>query len=167
MDRKNEAKEKERLGKVAMEANDSLEGILQFSEAIALNPSKASLWNRRCACLMALKRSNLALNDALKAIELDATLKSAHFRLIECYLNLGEIEKAENAIKKLLEIDPDALLSDLVKKMKKLKKYNADIEKAVVNNNFDKCFGLLDEAMKLSPDSNDLQFKKLQILVIS
>ena len=156
----------EQNGDVAMESRHYQKAIINFSEAIAVFPYKASIWNKRCSCLLVLKEYDLALDDALKAIELDDKLKSARHHLIECFLNLGNVENVEIAIKKLEELDSTIPLTDQTSKARKLRQLQFKIEKSINDDDYEQCLSHLDEALKLSPASTDYQFLKLRILVI-
>ncbi|CCX06647.1 Similar to Stress-induced-phosphoprotein 1; acc. no. Q3ZBZ8 [Pyronema omphalodes CBS 100304] len=60
-------------GNVAFRAKNYTEAFDYYTEAIALNPSSATLYSNRSAALLALKRLPLALNDAKICVKMDKT----------------------------------------------------------------------------------------------
>lgn len=75
-----------------------------YSEAIDLDPSNAvSLYYNRSKCSMMMGDYE-ALNDSQMLIALDHQSEDGYNCLIKCCLALGDIDGADKAISKLIEI---------------------------------------------------------------
>lgn len=159
------AHKKETHGFTAMIKKDFSEAVLHFSEAIGINPKKALIWLQRCKCLMSLGQFELAAKDAMMAISLSKNFFNPYYRLIDCYLNLDEIDKAEDVIVEILNVAPsiNATITNRYESFERFKtlKNIIDLTKYCEP---DKCLVALQETLRLAPASIDHQFLRLQIL---
>lgn len=81
------------------------EAILTYTEAIEMDPLNHVLYSNRAAAYAKLDMKENGIEDCQKAIELNKDYVKAYIRLGDFYCN-DDKEKAEEAYKKGLEVDP-------------------------------------------------------------
>ncbi|XP_037943831.1 dnaJ homolog subfamily C member 7-like [Teleopsis dalmanni] len=74
--------------------------ITEFS---GLCQNLGSVYSNRSGCLLKLENCKSALGDALIALELDSNDAEAHINLVRCYITLGDISAAEEALETIYE----------------------------------------------------------------
>ncbi len=80
------------------------EAIERYSHAISLNPNNAIYYSNRAAAQINLKNWSEAVNDSIKAIEIDESYAKAHYRLGQAYFNQGKTEESIAAYQKALSV---------------------------------------------------------------
>lgn len=135
------------------------EAVLLFSEAIACDPGRAINFIKRCTCSIELGQYKQAVADALNAIKLDKHMRLGYYRLIDCYLAMGDLDSTENALETFLRIVPKARMQQAAKLMK-LRDLKTDIDAAFSENQLFSCIELIDEALVIAPACPDLRFLK-------
>lgn len=75
-----------------------------YSEAIELYPNGISYYRNRSKCAMMMGNYEGALNDSQMVIALDHKSEDGYNCIIKCCLALGDIDGADKAISKLIEI---------------------------------------------------------------
>jgi superkiller protein 3 len=82
------------------------EAVKALDACLELNPVDARLWGQKAEVLLRARQTEAALPVALKAVELDPALASAHITLGNIYDELGRKDEAEAAQRKALEVAP-------------------------------------------------------------
>lgn len=96
---------------IGLQANDSArdekysEAIELFTQAIALNSTDHRLFNNRSYCYDCTGLFEAALGDAIKAIHLEKQWPKGYYRKGRALAGLGRYSEAEEAFKKVLELD--------------------------------------------------------------
>lgn len=115
-------------GNKAIQVNNFSGAISFYTKAIEIQP-KANYYSNRAFCKMQLKKVDQALEDCLKAIDLDKSFFRGYTRASQCYLYFGKIQNAldvlrkgipfvENGEKLREEMDSVNLLQIQIEKMK-------------------------------------------------
>ncbi|CAN6443960.1 unnamed protein product [Victoria cruziana] len=81
-----------------------------FSQAIAMEPTKAGLFSNRAQANIKLKRYTDAVADANKAIELDPSLAKAYLRKGIACIQLEDFETAKEALTKGASLDQENMM---------------------------------------------------------
>lgn len=84
-----------RRGTALFQSKAYEEAFQQFTAALRFTPSDSILLSNRAACLLAMKKPNRALKDALYVTQLDPERSHGFMRSGQCYLLLGELTKWE------------------------------------------------------------------------
>lgn len=93
------------LGNERYKVNKLAEAIRHYSEAISICPSNAILYNNRAMCYMKLKQFRKALDDCVRATELEPHLVKAHIRKATCYEKLCDFGRALESYESAKEAD--------------------------------------------------------------
>jgi tetratricopeptide (TPR) repeat protein len=161
------ATEKGKLAAKELKMGKFMTAMMLYTEAIALNPEKV-FYVGRSACFVPLEEFTLALNDALEAISIDNTYRSAYYRAMDIYLAIGDLAELEEIIKKFRIIAPgiDSIDNNQVAKLEMLKKLRDDITDLIEIKNYAKCLITINEALTISPACDELYLIKLRCLII-
>ena len=81
--------------------------IVEYDQAIALNPNHAYAYNERGATYYQVHDLYQAISDFSKAIELDSTYTYAYNNRGISYANLGDYDNAIADFSKAIELDPN------------------------------------------------------------
>eukprot|EP00116_Pleurobrachia_bachei_P000591 sb/3460853/ len=81
--------------------------IEEYTKAIGLNKIDHRCYGNRSYCYHSLKRFQEAMEDAISAIKLVPNEPKGYFRKAKALCGLKRFSEAENALKKILELDPD------------------------------------------------------------
>lgn len=111
------AEEKKNLGNDQYKAQNYQMALKFYSDAIALCPETATYYSNRCACYMMLANYTSALIDARTAVRLDPAFEKAYVRIAKCCLAKGDIVGAEQAIKKIEEMDAQSTAANSEKSL--------------------------------------------------
>lgn len=162
-----QADNKIKLGSADMQKGDFVAALIKYSEAIGQHPKKPFFLLKRCDCLMAMAKYGLAINDALTAIETDPKFRNAYYRLMDCYLLLGEIQNAEDIVKRFRKIAPqiDSIEKNQVASIEKLKLLQENIIDFTAANNQEQCLKNVDKALKIASACSGLLLLKMRCLV--
>lgn len=166
------------LGKAHGISNDYKAAIIDFSNAILLDPKFVGAYNDRGYSYEKIGDQNLAVSDYLKALDIDPNMSSAHMNLGWIYHNRGEYDKALLEYSRSIELDPTYDQSYLLRGniFFEQKNYQAavdDYTKAIALNpnfgltyknrggaylqvhEFQKAIDDFEMALKLNPDLHD------------
>ncbi|KAK0555476.1 Palmitoyl-protein thioesterase 1 [Tilletia horrida] len=102
-----------------------------YAEAIVLDDSVPAFWSNRAACELKLEQHGLAIEDASRAIQLDAKFSKAYFRRASGYLAILKPKDALPDLKRVVQLEPRnasvrAQLDSTVKLIRRL-----EFEKAI------------------------------------
>ncbi len=95
------------------------EAAQYYSKSIELEPNNAVYWSNRAAAYLNDQKFKLALNDCIKACQLDSGLVKAFFRAAKCQVHLGNLEDALEQVK-LIEKIPSKIPNHKESVMKEL-----------------------------------------------
>jgi DnaJ family protein C protein 7 len=99
-------------GNQAFSSGQSEEAIVQYSEALTIDPTNKSVncvfHCNRAAAYMKLKQYQEALKDCDAAIELNQSYVKAYTRRGQCRQNLGDYEGSVRDYQRASEIDPNS-----------------------------------------------------------
>jgi tetratricopeptide (TPR) repeat protein len=87
--------------------NDTESAILDYSEAIRINPRNAQAWTNRGARLQRKKEYQRAIEDHTQAIRLDQNHKDAWFNRGNVYHEMGETQRAIADYRQALRVNPN------------------------------------------------------------
>ncbi len=104
------------------------EAILEFRNAIQLDPENANAYLGRGQCLVEIDQKQDALNSFEKACQLDPMLQEGHLQISKLALNRGEIDRAFDHAETALKLVPDSPEGYLL--MGKCFAFNGDIAQA-------------------------------------
>lgn len=101
------------------------EAKTKYGESLALNPNDAKVWSNRAACELKLEQHGLAIEDATKAIALDASFTKAYYRRASAYLSIVQPRKALPDLQHIIKLEPSnkqvlAQAQDVQKLIRKL-----------------------------------------------
>ncbi|KAK9863045.1 hypothetical protein WJX84_000363 [Apatococcus fuscideae] len=86
-----------RNGNICFKERRYRESVRWYSQAIAGDPQDSNLFSNRSAAHLALDEPEEALQDAKKAVQLNAAWAKAHYRLGSAHLALAQWHQAEEA----------------------------------------------------------------------
>ncbi|CAO1635934.1 unnamed protein product [Jaminaea pallidilutea] len=93
-------------GNKAFLGTDYSEAKTKYGESLAMNPNDAKVWSNRAACELKLEQHGLAIEDATKAIALDAGFAKAYYRRASAYLSIVQPQKALPDLQQILKLEP-------------------------------------------------------------
>ena len=140
-----------------------------YSEAIKLDPAKASYYNKRAECYIKLKNHNEAVFDFLKVLELNPLDKTAYPKAAESLMIVGNIAEAETVLIKFYNLaGQGALKVESAKslKLKFLKASKSEIDKLYEQENFAGCLEVLNEVLEIAEVSEKFQNCKVECLLM-
>ncbi|KAG0347566.1 hypothetical protein BG004_007470 [Podila humilis] len=105
-DKKN-AEELKVAGNRKVNEKDYAEAIRLYGEAITLNPKNAVYYANRAAAYSQMGDHQNAINDSLKAAEVDPSYSKAYSRLGHAYFSVGKYKDAVSAYEKGLALEPN------------------------------------------------------------
>lgn len=142
--------------------------IPYYTEAIELCPDIASYYGNRSACYMMLNNYRAALDDARKAIQLDPTFVKGYVRCLKCAIALGDLTTAENAIKRIRELNMEnnANINAELQSLEILKQYEIEAQKAYEKNEFRKVVYCMDRCLDHAPTCARYQIQKAECLAL-
>lgn len=155
-------------GDTAVAAGNYLEAALLYSEEIGHQSPKSVSFYKRAKCLMEINNFDLAIRDLTRAIELEPNQVIYHYRMIDCYLKMGDSDKAEEILSsirgKFTTYSRGVNLKiSQIRKLKDFKSHKFDYS-SEANVAFLK--HLNSEQLKITPACPDYKFLKMRTLVI-
>lgn len=162
------ADKKVRSGNFEIKKKNFVQALIDFSEAIALNPNNCLYRIKRYECLVEMKEYDKALDDAMYTVRIDEKYRLGYYKLMDCYLLMGRIEDAEEIISKFRIIAPqiDSIDRNQVIKIQKYKKLKIELANLIAVNDFDNSLKCINDLLKIAPASIDHQLRKVQHLVL-
>lgn len=141
---------------------------MKCSEAIGRSPDSAESFHQRFHCLVLMKEHELAVKDIEKAINQRENFFEAYYDAIDCYLLLGDFQKANKIVHKLRSVSTDIewIETNQVPKIEMLKGLRAEVNRLFSLKKHKDSFVLIDEALAIAPYWITLRFYKLLSLVI-
>lgn len=113
-----------------------------------------------------LKDYKSALNDSKLAIQLDQTFEKGYIRIARCNLFMGDINGAEQIIKKFLELNPNSkALDGEQQSCKNLREIEKVAKVAYDQKNYLTFLSHMDNALKILPDLYKYKLMKAECLV--
>ncbi|KAJ3342271.1 hypothetical protein HDU93_002744 [Gonapodya sp. JEL0774] len=103
---KMKAEELKDAGNKAFAANHFAKAIDLYSEAIELNPTVPAYFTNRAFANIKEEFLGAAIQDAERAIELDARFVKAYYRRASAYLGMGKLKEAIKDLKTVLKLSP-------------------------------------------------------------
>lgn len=101
---------------------------------------------------MMLLNYNSALTDARHAIRLDPSFEKAYVRVAKCCLALGDIIGTEQAIKTVLELEPQSsALTSEQQSVQKLRQLETTVQNNYDTQAYRNVVFYLDSALKIAP----------------
>jgi len=161
------AEEKKNAGNENYKAQNYKAALRLYSDAIAICPDTPSYYGNRAACYMMLNDFKSALADSRQSIYLDSKFEKSYIRIVKCCLALGDIVGCEQAIKKLLEIDPKNTAVNI--ELENCKQLRALEEKAFSSYNqkdYRTALYHSDGCLKYAPTSLKYKLLKAECLVL-
>lgn len=133
-----------------VEEEDSVKSPLDLlSDSIAMDGNRADLYLKRAHLYMEMQQVSAAMTDVNQAIQLDPKNVDAYLLLSDIYFVLSDVANINSSLNKALEVDPhDA------RPMVKLAELN------LLQENYNLCFGYIDNALKISTYNPNAYFVK-------
>lgn len=136
-----------------------------YTEAIELCPNTASYYGNRSACYMMLNNFQEALEDARRAIQLDPAFIKGYVRCLKCALALGDLTTAENAIRRIFELNEENVnINAEMESLKVLKQYEEEARKAYEKSDFRKVVYCMDRCLDQAPTCVRYKTQKAECL---
>mmetsp|Transcript_10793 Transcript_10793/g.11216 ORF Transcript_10793/g.11216 Transcript_10793/m.11216 type:complete len:256 (-) Transcript_10793:67-834(-) len=101
------SEEYKKLGNDAFAAKNYNEAIINYTNAIKLDPDNAVLYSNRCACYSSLKSWQAAIEDASTCVTKDPSFIKGYYRLATAYTEVGNYDDAINVLQTALSKEPD------------------------------------------------------------
>lgn len=137
-----------------------------YTEAIDLCPEIAAYYGNRAACYIMLNRFIEALEDSRKSVQLDPEFVKGYIRILKCSIALGDVMAAEQAIKKVKELDPHSTaITNEIRSYEKLKQYENEAAKAYEKKDFRKVVYCMDRCLDCAPTCAHYKIQKAECLV--
>ncbi|XP_031343855.1 dnaJ homolog subfamily C member 7 [Photinus pyralis] len=136
-----------------------------YSEAIELCPETAAYYGNRAACYIMLNNYQEALSDSRKAVQLDNSFIKGYQRIVKCSIALGDTMTADQAMAKIVELDPtNASLNHDQRVIDILKQYEQESTKAYDKKDFRKVIYCMDRCLDQAPTCVQYKVKKAECL---
>lgn len=139
------------------------EAIRKYSEAIELDPSDVTFFSNRSACYAALNKWTEAAEDGRQCIMTDKSFVKGYFRHALALQNLGNLEGAQDSVKRGLGIDSsNADLKtksreiDEAMRVKRVEGYITVSEMQMKEGDIAGAYKSLDAALRLDPTNTTL-----------
>ncbi|HEY7127808.1 MAG TPA: tetratricopeptide repeat protein [Ktedonobacterales bacterium] len=117
------------------------EALDAYEQVIALEPERATAWERRSMVLWRMGRLDEALQSCQRAIELAPTMKDGWSRLAGLFAELKRYEEALAAYDRWLELEADVWIyrskAELLQKLGRYEEALAALEKALEGQSYD------------------------------
>ena len=144
------------------------EAIQLYTSAINLLPptappaTTASLHSNRSACYLMLGQYGAALEDSLRAVEVDAGFSKAYVRAGKCYLAMGQYDRARDMLRRCRE-------GNMAADMANVDKYDKMQQKAaeLVTSNPQLALAFLSQLLQHTPANVKAQILQVQALLNS
>ena len=140
------------------------QAIAKYTEAIEFDPSDVTFYSNRSACYAALLRWSEAADDGRQCIITDKNFVKGYFRAALANQSLGNLEAANDAIKRGLGIEPTNTdlkrMSREVDEATRVKKVEAAMvlaDQQMTANNPSDAFKTVDNALRLDPTNDKVR----------
>lgn len=155
-------------GDKAVSEGRFLEAALLYSEELRGYGCPSDCFYKRAKCLMEINNIDLALKDLKKAIDLKPNEIVYQYRLLDCYLRMGDSDKANELLSFVREKFPsyDKGLNFKVTQIDKLKKFKDHKFEFSIKDNEAYLKNLNSRWLNISPACPDYKFLKMRTLVI-
>lgn len=119
-----------------------------YSDAIELCPNIAAYYGNRAACYMMLNKFADALADARQAVGLDPNMVKGYLRIAKCGIALGDLTIADQAIKKVKELELDnKTIENEVRSLEALKQFEREAHVAFEKKDYRKVVYCMDRCL--------------------
>lgn len=135
--------------KEVVEVDPTQDPLTLLNDSIAMDESQADLYLRRAQVYLNREQVGMAMVDVNQAIQLDPKNVDAFLLLSDIYYLLGDEANITAALNKALEVDPYD-----TRAMVKLAELN------LLQQNFNLCYGYIDNALKISTFNPKAYFVK-------
>ncbi|KAF2903680.1 hypothetical protein ILUMI_02475, partial [Ignelater luminosus] len=136
-----------------------------YTEAIELCPETAAYYGNRAACYIMLNNFRDALEDARKSVQLDQSFIKGYQRIIKCGIALGDIMTAEQAVKKVKELDTtNVAINNEIRSLEILKQYESEAQKAYDKKDFRKVVYCMDRCLDQASTCARYKIQKAECL---
>lgn len=160
------AERKKDAGNRQYKAQNYKKALKWYNDALYLLPNSVIYLGNKAACNIMLKDYKAALNDSKQAIELDQTFEKGYIRIARCSLFMGDINGAEQIIKKFLELHPNSkALDGEQQKCKNVREIVNITMVAYDKKEYTRVLPHIDNALKISPDFAKFKLIKAKCLV--
>lgn len=126
-----------------------------YSEAIEHNPDDAMCWSIRANCYKRLKNIEMALQDSLKAIDLNPKVTPMVYdRIVKCYLLFGDLEKANEYMGLFQNVYPKltAFMDDQKERVNTLTRLEKKAIDCYKKRDYPGCVQQINEALKIGEE---------------
>ncbi|KAM7351329.1 tetratricopeptide repeat protein 2 isoform 2-T2 [Cochliomyia hominivorax] len=146
------AEEKKNLGNDQYKAQNYQSALKFYSDAISLCPNSATYYGNRAACYIMLYNYTNALRDARTAVRLDPKFEKAYVRIAKCCVAMGDIIGAEQAIKRIEELDAQSNSVNAEKQaVQRLRQLEQKLQPNYEAKEYRNVVFYLDSAIKIAP----------------
>lgn len=128
-----------------------------YNRALEIDRNCARALSARAMCQLQLKRYDEALNDSLKALEIDPkTFYRCNIRVIEIHLLFGNYEKANEAVDQYFETYPlnKFSIKDTLYVLCKMEALDIEMQENYDKKNYHECIWILDLLMQVAKESS-------------
>lgn len=114
---------------------------------------------------MMLSQFSQALADAKSAVAMDKDFVKGYVRVAKCCISLGDIISAEQAIDKVIQLEPtNTAIKQEQTALTQLKKFQADTEQAYAVKDYRKALFCIDRALSTAVASRPLKVSRAECL---
>ena len=154
-------------GNKATQVNDYTGAISLYTKAINIQP-QANYYSNRAFCKIKLDKYQEALEDCLKAINLDKTFFRGYTRAAQCHLYFGRIFEALETLRKGIPFVEDG--EKLRKEMDSVNMLQMQIEKMkseIAEKKFSEATTRIEMVQEKCFGDDTLMLKKIELLCLS
>ena len=157
------AAEAKALGNEKYKAGKYFEAIDMYTRAIEMEPEEPMYLNNRAAAYVMVNRFSNGLNDAKRAIALDATNPKYSLRAAKCALSLGRRSDAERYYGEVLQLDAqNATALRELQQLKQISNLSRSAMDAMSSGQYNNAISLMDRALALAPSDTKLVLLKAE-----
>lgn len=161
------AEEKKNEGNDQYKAQNYQAALRLYSDAISLCPNAAAFYGNRAACHMMLFDHKAALQDSRHAISLDDKFEKGYVRIAKSSLAMGDVVAAEQAINRLMEIDPKtSAVKTEQQQCKLLRQFDERAFQCYEKRDFRTAVFHADGALKIAPACMKFKLLKAESLAL-
>lgn len=124
----NNAREQMNIGTEYFRKCNYEEALRCCDEAISLWQQNISFYKKKIVCLILMKNYEAAIRECHVAAKIDSTFLENHSYMFDCYLIIGDLSGAEQAIQKYRSHSDDTARQQQLNDLERLKCLNSEVK---------------------------------------
>jgi DnaJ family protein C protein 7 len=145
---------------------DFQSALALYTRAIEKNPNEPALYTNRAATNLQLKQYKEAVDDALKATELDPKFTKGYYRAGQAYLQMGKMFEAKMQLQKALQLSPnDKAIAQEFQNLDRITDFMQTGKRYLETKNYEEALNQFNMALQLAPQSIALKLLRSEALL--